>query len=446
MKTVQKNSTITMKKLQQYIEKNIGKLGLTEDSAKKIIKAMRSKYVNREMRTIFYQECLKRVEGERKEPQRKYNRLNKSERVSIEILYSAGFCENFIAIFLNRARSTINRELEKNVNEYWNMNSTKSPYNNKGQENIKYYSSEQAQKKYEERKKRCRKKKILEKSPRLLSSIKALLRNKEVEYSPEIIAHLSQEGKIKDAENRVCANTIYSAIYEGIGGLSIADMPHKMRYYKKPKNVHTLTKPVSEKKTEYSIEKIPEGTRESETYFEGDSIVGVRNGTHNTLITIVNKASQFTFIKRSENKTAKATVLVLDELEKELPNMSEIVKVILWDNGIEFSSFEEMMKSVEDRRKKRFRAYFAHPYASYERGSNENKNRMIRRTFKKGKAVETLSDEDILNIARKINNMPRKALGYRTPLEVFEENLRKKNIDTKFLNIYRVALPKCVIA
>jgi len=209
MKTVQKNNIITIKKLQQYVERNIEKLGLTEDSTNKIIKAMRSKYVNREMRTIFYQECLKRAERVKKEPQSKYNRLNKSERVSIEILYSAGFCENFIAIFLNRARSTINRELEKNVNEYWNMNSTKSPYNNKGQENIKYYSSEQAQKKYEERKKRCRKKKILEKSPRLLSSIKALLRNKEVEYSPEIIAHLSQEGKIKDAENRVCANTIY---------------------------------------------------------------------------------------------------------------------------------------------------------------------------------------------------------------------------------------------
>ena len=188
------------------------------------------------------------------------------------------------------------------------MNSTKSPYKRKGQENIRYYSSEQAQEKHEKRRQKSRKKKILEKSPRLLSSIKELLRNKEVEYSPEIIAHLSQEGKIKDAENRVCANTIYSGIYEGIGGLKIADMPHKMRYYKKQKNIHTLTKPVSEKKAEYSIEKIPEGTRESETYFEGDSIVGVRNGTHNTLITIVNKTSQFTFIKRSKNKTAKATL------------------------------------------------------------------------------------------------------------------------------------------
>ena len=134
MKTVQKNNIITIKKLQQYIEKNIEKLGLTEDGAKKIIKAMKSKYVNREMRTIFYQECLKKANRVKKEMQGKYSRLDKGERVSIEILYSAGFCENFIAIFLNRARSTINRELEKNVSEYWNMNSTKSPYNSKNQE------------------------------------------------------------------------------------------------------------------------------------------------------------------------------------------------------------------------------------------------------------------------------------------------------------------------
>lgn len=446
MKTVQKNNTITIKKLQHYVERNIEKLGFTEDGAKKIIKAMKSKYVDKEMRNIFFQECVKRVSNQKDTVTGKYNQLVKRERITLEILYTAGFKRNFIAIFLGRHRSTITRELEKNVIEIWDINSTKSPYKSKGQENVKYYSSEEAQKKHEEKRKKSKKKKILERSPRLLASIKVLLRNKEVEYSPEIIAHLSKEGKIKDAETSVCANTIYSAIYLGIGGLSIKDMPHKMKYYKKPKNVHTLTKPVSEKKAEYSIEKMPEGTRESDTYFEGDSIVGVRKGTHNTLITIVNKASQFTFIKRSENKTAKATVEVLDELEREIPQMAEFVKTILWDNGIEFSNFEDMMKSVNDRRKKRFRAYFAHPYASYERGSNENKNRMIRRTFKKGKLVEMLSDEDILNIARKINNMPRKALGYKTPLEVFEENLKKKNIDTQFLNIYRIELQKCLVA
>lgn len=82
-------------------------------------------------------------------------------------------------------------------------------------------------------------------------------------------------------------------------------MPHKMRYYKKIKNVHTLTKPVLEKKAEYSIEKMPEGTRKSETYFKGDSIVGLRVGRHNTLITLVNKVSQFTFVRRSEIRQRK---------------------------------------------------------------------------------------------------------------------------------------------
>lgn len=446
MKTVQKNNNITIKKLQEYIEKNIGKLGITEEDAKKIIKSMKSKYASREMRNIFYQECVKGVNSRKIEINGKYKQLSKKERTTIEILYTAGFCENFIARFLNRERSTINRELSKNVIEYWDMNSIKSPYKSKEQENIKYYSSEQAQKKYEERRKKCKKKKILEKSPRLLSCIKELLRDKKVDYSPEIISNFSKQGKLREAETCVCANTIYSAIYQGIGGLSISDMPHKMRYYKRSKNVHTLTKPVSEKKGEYSIEKMPKGARESETYFEGDSVIGVKAGTHNTLITLVNKASQFTFIRRSENKTAKATVAVLDEIEEEIPELKKIIEIVLFDNGIEFSKIEEMMKSVKDRRRKRFKIYFAHPYASYERGSNENKNRLIRRSFKKGKLVETLTDEDILNIERKINNMPRKALGYRTPLEIFEDSLKKRNIDTKFLDKYRIEPPKCLVA
>ena len=116
------------------------------------------------------------------------------------------------------------------------------------------------------------------------------------------------------------------------------------------------------------------------------------------------------------------------------------------DNGIEFSKIEEMMMSSKDNNKKRFQVYYTHPYALCERGYNENKNRMIRRYFKKGKLVENLSDEDILNIARKINNMPRKVLGYKTPLEVFENNLKKKGIDTSFLDIYRIKLSKCLAA
>lgn len=146
--------------------------------------------------------------------------------------------------------------------------------------------------------------------------------------------------------------------------------------------------------------------KETDTHFEGDSVVGVAKGRHNTLITLVNTASQFLLIKRSENKTGQATVNVFDKQRKKYQNYIKLQK---------------------------------HYYQIMEQN-------LVRRYFKKGKLVEELSDEDILNIAKKINNMPRKALGYKTPLEVFENNLKKKGIDTSFLDIYRIKLPKCLEA
>lgn len=95
-------------------------------------------------------------------------------------------------------------------------------------------------------------------------------------------------------------------------------------------------------------------------------------------------------IRRSENKTGQATVDTLDRLEEDIPQLSEIMESLLLDNGIEFSKIEEMMKSAKDKDKKRFQVYFTHPYASYERGCNENKNRMIRRYFKKRKISRRL--------------------------------------------------------
>ena len=401
------------------------------------------------MRKIFYQECLKKIERNEEQVKGKFRHLVQEDRIGIEILHTAGFNNAFIGAFVGKDRSSIKREIDKNAIEIWDMKSTKSPYKEKGQINIKYYSSEKAQKNAEENKLKNRKKCKLDRYKSLRWSIVALLKEKNIDYSPDVIANLSKEGKIKGAETSIGTNAIYRAVKERKYGLTINDLPHGRSYYKKENNnPHTQTKEISEKKKEISIEVMPEEikNKETDTHFEGDSVVGVAKGTHNTLITLVNTASQFLFIRRSENKTGQATVDTLDKLEKEIPELSKIMESLLLDNGIEFSKIEEMMASVKDRRQKRFQIYFTHPYASYERGCNENKNRMIRRYFKKGKLVEKLSDEDILNIARKINNMPRKALGYKTPLEVFESNLKKKEIDTNFLDKYRIELPKCLVA
>ncbi len=449
MNTVQKNNNITRKQVQELLEENREKLMINDKNLKKLIKSMRSKTISVEMRKIFYQECLKKIERNEEKIVGKFKHLTKKERISIEILHTAGFNNSFIGIFIGKDRSSIKREIDKNVIEIWDMKSTKSPYKDKGQVNIRYYSSEKAQAKAEENKLKNRKKCKLDRYPNLRWSVVALLKDKNIDYSPDVIANLSKEGKIKGAETTIGVKAIYKAVHERKYKLTINDLPHRRRYYKEQKeNVHTKTKEVSEKKKEISIEVMPEEIKrkETDTHFEGDSVVGVREGTHQTLITLVNTASQFLIIERSENKTAQATVEVMDKIEEEIPELSKIMKSLLLDNGIEFSKFTEMMSSKKDRKQKRFQIYFAHPYASYERGCNENKNRLIRRYFKKGKLVEKLSDEDILNIARKINNMPRKALGYKTPLEVFESNLKKRGIDTTFLDKYRIEKPKCLVA
>ena len=449
MKTVQKNNTITKKQVQELLKNNQEKLQLSDKNLRKLVKSMRSHTISRQMRKVFYQECLKKIERKEETPTGMFKHLTPEDRISIEILHTAGFNNAFIGAFVDKNRSSIKREIDKNAIEIWDINSTKSPYKNKGQENIKYYSSEKAQKNAEENKLKNRKICKLERYKNLRWSVVALLRDKNVDYSPDVIANLSKEGKIKDAEVSIGANAIYRAVKERKYGLTINDLPHGRGYFKKENNnPHTQTKEISEKKKEISIEVMPEEikNKETETHFEGDSVVGVAKGRHQTLITLVNTASQFLLIRRSENKTGQATVDTLDKLEEEIPQLSEIIESLLLDNGVEFSKIEEMMRSVKDERKKRFQIYFTHPYASYERGCNENKNRLIRRYFKKGKLVEELSDEDILNIARKINNMPRKALGYRTPIEIFESNLKKRGIDTSFLDIYRIELPKCLVA
>ena len=449
MNTVQKNNNITKKQVQELLENNQKKLRLSEKNLKKLIKTMRSNTISRQMRKIFYQECLKKIERNEEEIIGKFKHLTREDRISIEILHTAGFNNAFIGAFVGKERSSIKREIDKNAIEIWDMNSTKSPYKEKGQINIKYYSSEKAQKNAEENKLKNRKKCKLDRYKNLRWSVVALLKEKKIDYSPDVIANLSREGKIKDAEASIGANAIYRAVKERKYGLTINDLPHGRGYFKRQdNNPHTQTKEISEKKKEISIEVMPEEIKrkETDTHFEGDSVIGVAKGTHNTLITLVNTASQFLIIRRSENKTGQATVDTFDKLEEEIPQLNEMMESLLLDNGVEFSKIEEMMMSVKNKNTKRFQIYFTHPYASYERGCNENKNRLIRRYFKKGKLVEDLSDEDILNIARKINNMPRKALGYKTPLEVFESNLKKKGINTSFLDAYRIELPKCLVA
>ncbi|GAW86379.1 hypothetical protein bplSymb_SCF02601P014 [Bathymodiolus platifrons methanotrophic gill symbiont] len=133
-------------------------------------------------------------------------------------------------------------------------------------------------------------------------------------------------------------------------------------------------------------------------------LVGTIKGA---LVTIVDRVSKFTLIKNVDSKQSKvvteATIMILK------PYLDK-THTITADNGKEFAGHEKLAEQLETK------VYFAHPYASWERGLNENTNGLIRQYFVKGSRFEEISGEEVEAVMNKLNHRPRKTLNYDTPL------------------------------
>ena len=115
--------------------------------------------------------------------------------------------------------------------------------------------------------------------------------------------------------------------------------------------------------------------------------------------------------------------------DKEMPSiMVFIFKSITFDNGTEFAAAEGLERSCVNKRLPRTKVYFCHPYSSWERGTNENTNGMIRRRFPKGTNFAAVTNAQIAQAENWINNYPRKILGYKSSEIVFRECLRELGI------------------
>ena len=452
MCTVQNNNNITKTKLQEFINDNYKKLNMSEEDKEKIIKYIKLRKCKKEIvKIVYFQLCKILEQG----PSEKGKHFTYEDRVVLEVLFNAGTPNPIIGIILNKHRSNVGRELEKGKIETEDLKSTTSYKKENAYKTIVTYSAAKAQDVHLSNKAKSRKKYIFEKDPNLLAITTKLIKGDvdeetgvKIVYAPETISALLRQGKVKGTKSYISKSAIYTSVNTRMFDIKTTDLPHGRKYYKKVKTHAQYKKHTSEEKKNHSIDNMPEEVKnkESITHFEGDSVVGKREGTKNTLITLVNTKSKFLIISRAENKTAQAFVDVLDKLEKEMPEFRKIMETLLLDNGVEFSDIEGIESSCINDNEKRLKVYYAHPYTSCERGCNENKNRDIRKDFKKGENIESLSDEDILNIARRINNTPRKILGWKTALEVFEEQLISMNIDTKFLDKYRIGKSKLLVA
>lgn len=123
-----------------------------------------------------------------------------------------------------------------------------------------------------------------------------------------------------------------------------------------------------------------------------------------------------------KSKSAECVVSALDKLEKNFRKLfPKVFKTITVDNGSEFADALGIEKSVFGG--KRTQAYYCHPYSSWERGTNENINKMVRRHFPKGTNFEKHSNKELLSLNDWINNYPRKIFGYRCSADIFAEEM-----------------------
>jgi len=147
-------------------------------------------------------------------------------------------------------------------------------------------------------------------------------------------------------------------------------------------------------------------------HWEGDSVVSRKSKI--ALNTLVERKTGFVFITKIKNGTAKETS---ETVVKRLQNIPKTFrKTLTVDNGSENFGYANITEALQTK------CYFAHPYHSWERGTNENTNGLIRWYFPKGTDFATISDEAIQAVEIALNNRPRKRLGWMTPLEAFNRS------------------------
>jgi IS30 family transposase len=252
------------------------------------------------------------------------------------------------------------------------------------------------------------------------------IRNKILKdrFSPDaIIGEIKRKGLV--FKGIICTKTVYNYIDAGLlSGVSNKDLwqkrDKKKRKYKPVSRVNTKNRDCR------SIEDRPQkiNNRLEYGHWEGDTVKGPQ-GAKTGLFTLTERKTREEIIIKLRQSTQECIKEALDALEKKFGSRFKIkFKSITFDNGVEFLNWKYLEVSVLVVGGQRTTIYFAHSYSSWERGTNENHNRMIRRFVPKGTDIADFSDEDIQWIEDWMNNYPRKLLGYKTARQVAEECLQ----------------------
>ena len=342
------------------------------------------------------------------------HQLTRADRISIEALLKAGHSKREIADQMGVHRSTMYNELKRG--QYTHRNSDYT-------EELRY-SPDIAQQRCEENLKVRGTQLKIGNDIEFANYIEDKIVNED--YSPAaVLGELKAQGREDEFKTSICVTTLYSYIDKGIFlKLTNKDLPVKKnekRTYKKVKKQQARANAGT------SIEKRPDevNSREEFGHWEMDSVIGQRGKSKNTLLVLTERKTRDEIIFKLQDHTAEAVVAAVDRLERKWGELfKQVFKSITVDNGSEFAYCEELERSALGEGK-RTKLYYCHPYSSWERGTNEVTNKMVRRKVPKGTNFDDKTDEEIAEIEGWINNYPRKIHGYHSAGELFEKEVRK---------------------
>ena len=315
-----------------------------------------------------------------------YKHLSQAERYQIHALMKAGHDQSQIAKLLDRHKSTISRELSRNTGS-------------------RGYRPKQACEMSADRAQNSRNAPTVE--PWVREAACALLC---IQWSPEQIA----------SQLPISHETVYQHVYadKAQGGTlwkHLRCQKQKRKRYASGRDRRGQIpnrRPLSERPLHIEA-------RRQVGHWECDTVIGASH--KGAVVTMVERKSGYAVMTKVEKKTSE---LVSSAIVDKLQPLAARVKTLTFDNGKEFAGHAQIDQQLQST------AYFARPFASWERGSNENLNGLLRQYVPKKRAMSTVTDEEIRMIQNRLNNRPRKRLGFKTPAEVFHQSLKRVALRT----------------
>lgn len=317
------------------------------------------------------------------------------EREEISRGIASGESMRQIAASLGRAPSTISREIARNG----------------GANRYRACDADGAAWKRTRRPKLCRLA-IRRRLQKIVSEKLAL------NWSPEQISGWLRQRYPGKAEMQISHETIYRSLFVQARGVLKRELLKHLRtrrLMRRSKHASTRGQPRGQIVDAISIRERPAAIEDRAVpgHWEGDLLAGSKN-TH--IATLVERQSRFTMLVKVKGKDAESVKDALIRKVKGLP--AELRQTLTWDRGSEMAKHKEFSVATD------VRVYFCDPHSPWQRGTNENTNRLLRQYLPKGTDLSVASQVHLNRIARQLNQRPRKTLDFRSPAEALSEALR----------------------